>query len=473
MAQETELKLRLAARDLPRLLAHPRLTAGEPVRRRLAVRERRVGRRTLLTVKTAGTTLGGLSRRGEWEGPTTPGRFDFAALVDDPELADWLDARRESLVPVFRTDFTRLAWTLALDGARVEVALDRGAIHSGHGSQARRCPLLELELELQHGPEAALYTLAHELGADVALYPATASKAERGYALFLGRGDGPVAAPAVAAGGDTPVQAFGSVARAALGALQANLAGWHAGGRDAEYVHQARVALRRLRAALRLFAPALPGPFAADWRARWRDLAALLGPVRDADVFATEVWPALAPAGTPLPGPLRRADAAARRALAQSLARPDWAAQLRDFGAALGTLAPAAPPGTPSLPAFARERLRARTRRLRRALDATDPGDPGTLHALRLEVKKTRYTIEMLGDRPGRRRGRRAAARLPVLRRAQALLGQLNDLAVARTRLAPVPDSPLAQALDHAQTRAARRLPAVRRALDQALPRRR
>ena len=60
-----------------------------------------------------------------------------------------------------------------------------------------------------------------------------------------------------------------------------------------------------------------------------------------------------------------------------------------------------------------------------------------------------------------------------VRERAQALLGQLNDLAVARTRLAPVPDSPLAQALDHAQTRAARRLPAVRRALDHALPRRR
>ncbi|MBV1733608.1 MAG: CYTH domain-containing protein, partial [Hydrogenophaga sp.] len=100
MAQETELKLALFARDLPRLLAHPLLAAQEPqrqrllntyfdtpdlvlMRQRIAVRERRVGRHTLLTVKTAGASAGGLSRRGEWEGPTQTGELDFPSLVDD------------------------------------------------------------------------------------------------------------------------------------------------------------------------------------------------------------------------------------------------------------------------------------------------------------------------------------------------------------------------------------------------------
>ena len=81
MPQETELKLELHPEDLPQLLAHPLLSAQPPRRERLfntyfdtsalalraqrmAVRERRVGRRTLLTVKTAGTSVGGLSRRG-------------------------------------------------------------------------------------------------------------------------------------------------------------------------------------------------------------------------------------------------------------------------------------------------------------------------------------------------------------------------------------------------------------------------
>src|SRR5690606_25182747 len=86
MAQETELKLLLRPETLPALLAHPLLGGQRPRPRRLrntyvdtpaldlmarglAVRERRIGRSTLLTVKTAGTSIGGLSVRGEWEGP--------------------------------------------------------------------------------------------------------------------------------------------------------------------------------------------------------------------------------------------------------------------------------------------------------------------------------------------------------------------------------------------------------------------
>ena len=85
MAFETELKLAIAAQDVPALLAHP-LLAAEPsqrqrlvstyfdtpkrtlLARRVAVRERRVGRQTLLTVKTAGSVIGGLARRGGGEG---------------------------------------------------------------------------------------------------------------------------------------------------------------------------------------------------------------------------------------------------------------------------------------------------------------------------------------------------------------------------------------------------------------------
>ena len=205
---ETELKLQLAAQDVPRLLAHP-LLRDEPQTlhlfntyfdtpdlalkaRRIAVRERRVGDQTLLTVKTAGQSVGGLSRRSEWEAPTQAGRPDFAALVDEPRLAADLVALTPRLRPVFRTDFQRRRWTLAHGGARIELALDEGLITAGHSADAPdgtcREAILELELELLDGPSDALLSLAAALqaGSDRAwLHPFDLSKAQRGLALFL------------------------------------------------------------------------------------------------------------------------------------------------------------------------------------------------------------------------------------------------------------------------------------------------
>ena len=128
MGTETELKLSLAAEDIPRLLQHALLV--EPAKRlklyntyfdtpnldltkqKVAVRERRVLRKTLLTVKTAQRSEGGISQRSEWEAPTTPGQFDFSTLVDDAQLAEALSLKAAHLVPVFTTDFSRRVWTL-------------------------------------------------------------------------------------------------------------------------------------------------------------------------------------------------------------------------------------------------------------------------------------------------------------------------------------------------------------------------
>ena len=207
MAQETELKLTLNEQDLPRLLAHPLLAhpllanTAAPQRllntyfdtptlalqtRRMAVRERLAGEQWLLTVKTAGSSTGGLSRRQEWESPTTPGALDFAALVDDAALAADLMALRPALQPLFATDFERLRWVIAHAGARIEVALDQGRIHVP--GTPHSTPLLELELELLDGPETALHALAdvlrHTPQGLVALTPSDASKAQRGMALW-------------------------------------------------------------------------------------------------------------------------------------------------------------------------------------------------------------------------------------------------------------------------------------------------
>lgn len=109
---ETELKLTLTAQDLARLLAHPLLAcAGSKQRllntyfdtpelalqqRRMAVRERLAGDQWLLTVKTAGRSENGLSRRQEWEGPSTPGALQLDTLVDDAVLLALADVLRQT-----------------------------------------------------------------------------------------------------------------------------------------------------------------------------------------------------------------------------------------------------------------------------------------------------------------------------------------------------------------------------------------
>jgi inorganic triphosphatase YgiF len=198
---ETELKLSLSAPELPRLLTHPLLAgAGSTQRllntyfdtpdlalqqRRMAVRERLAGDQWLLTVKTAGQSQNGLSRRQEWEGPTTPGALQFDTLVDDAALAEDLMTLRPNLRALFCTDFERQRWVISLAGAQIEVALDQGRIHVPGTDLSE--PLLELELELLSGPEEALMALADVLRqtplGPVMLVPSDASKAQRGMSL--------------------------------------------------------------------------------------------------------------------------------------------------------------------------------------------------------------------------------------------------------------------------------------------------
>jgi triphosphatase len=478
MSLETELKLELHPQDLPRLLAHPLLMAQPPRRERLlntyfdtstlnlraqrmAVRERRVGRRTLLTVKTAGTSVGGLSRRGEWEATTRPGAFDFAALVDDEALAQQLIRVAWQLVPVFRTDFTRRTWLIAHGPARVELALDQGFIATG----SRRQPILELELELLAGPVDALLDLAHTLALGrkgqaaegLRLLPANRSKAERGYALFMGeRAQPQKAAPLQLDAGMHPVQAFRAAALSCLSHLQANEDGVCPSGADGsppdpEFVHQARVALRRLRTGLRLFQPHLPRRFARHWASEWKQLANELGDARNWDVFATEWLPGLLAELSPDPASTHQMDAllgwvkserhAAGERAATALGDSAHALRLLAFTRAVLSLTPAdPPPGTPwpdvGLARWANDTLRQGHAGLRREARKARRLGPEGRHELRIALKKLRYSQEFLGSLlPPKRLARSAAALVD----AQALLGGLNDLSTAQGLLAQAP----------------------------------
>lgn len=450
MKEEVEIKLSLPASAHRAFLRHPLLLQAETLAARklvnvyydtpeltlhskgIALRTRRQGRGWLQTVKCAGTTSGGLAVRPEWE-QSYGGRFDFAG-IDDPPLRELLERQRirSHLEPAFETVFTRRAWRLRpAQGSAILLMLDRGWIEAG----GKREALSEIEIELEHGNVDALFDLALALAADLPLRPEILSKAERGYRLRLGTPLKPVkAAPSPLGAAQAPLDAFRAIAAACIAQLQWNALG--AGEPDPEFIHQMRVALRRLRSALRTFRPALPAGFEQAVVPPIRDLSRSLGGARDWDVLAAEiVGPAQAAfADNARMAALAESVAQARRqahaALREALASSSHARSLLDFNARLQRAAGAqrGAPAEETLTAFAARRLNWLHRKALALADAAEDADPASLHALRIGVKRLRYATEFFAPLYRERETRKALAILAAL---QDSLGALNDLSRA------------------------------------------
>jgi inorganic triphosphatase YgiF len=144
----------------------------------------------LQTFKTVGNAKEGLHSRHEWEMPVAGEKLEIDALLrecDEPSAADALRQAAPELVELFRTNFTRTLWRVEVNGSDIEAAIDQGDVFAEVDSETRRAPISEVELELKSGDEAALHTLAAELGRQIAgLAPDNISKAQRGYKLRAG-----------------------------------------------------------------------------------------------------------------------------------------------------------------------------------------------------------------------------------------------------------------------------------------------
>jgi triphosphatase len=90
----------------------------------------------------------------------------------------------------------------------------------------------------------------------------------------------------------TAVAGFRTVALACLTHLQSNEHGLCESD-NPEFVHQARVAIRRLRSAIRVWKPSLPQEFVASFDPLWQALARQLGETRNWDVFLAETLPSI------------------------------------------------------------------------------------------------------------------------------------------------------------------------------------
>jgi inorganic triphosphatase YgiF len=458
---ETELKLRIAPAAVTRVSAHPlfRKADDESVesleavyydtpdfeleRKGASLRVRHEGGQWIQTVKWSGGARGGLHERNEIEAELS-GPAPDCARITHPDLDPLFRAPQlvTALQPVFETRITRSKRTLTLDGATIEASLDQGEIRSGGRSE----PVSELELELKRGSPPALFELALTLAAAAPLHLENRSKAERGYALS--RGESPVpqkaSAPALDAG-MTVSEAFATIAWSTLAHLQANEDGALAGN-DPEFLHQMRVALRRLRSAISAFSGVLPALSRERVSKELKWLGRALGPARDWDVFVTQTLPPIMeaypdrPALDALAAEARRTRALAQRAMRRALRSrryqkaligvASWLASQgwRDHADAKTIAALDAPARV-----YAFDELEARYERVRRRGRKLEQLSAAELHKLRIAIKKLRYSTDFLASLFDAAKVRTLRSRLT---RLQDALGTINDAATMQSLLA-------------------------------------
>ncbi len=393
----------------------------------VALRLRRAGSRWLQALKAPQGAQSALATRAEWEMPAPRGRLDCGLFPREAIRAvTGIDIVRlaRRLKPVFITDFERRSAELALGhGLRAEASIDTGVIESG----AAREPICELELELVAGELGPLIGLAETLVEPLRLRMSSASKAERGYRLY--RAAGP-AAPAKwlrpsTDGNAAASEAFVALCGTAIAQIGANAAGV-LNGRDAEYLHQLRVGVRRLRSAVRAFRPLLKRGRARAAERPLRRMMRTFGQARDWDVFCESLHDA-GPAPAMLAAARRKRGGARREARRVVGSAAFQGAQLRALRWLHGNPWKSDAARADSFALLASRALDGlHARLLRRARDI-DWRDPPRRHAVRIAVKRLRYGCDFFGAAFPRQAVQPFLARLASL---QDTLGELNDVAV-------------------------------------------
>ena len=401
-----------------------------------SLRVRRSGERFVQTVKRKRGKSAGLFVRQEWESEVPGLALERDILMKTPLKALLETFPPEKLVPLIRANVSRTSWILDHKGNRIEIVLDEGEVRSGKF----RAPICELELELQSGKPRFLFDLGRELGNAVSLRLGVLSKAERGYALTEQRlGRVARAEPILVHEAMSEGEAFRTVAYSCLRQYRLNEIVLLA-ERDPSALHQARIALRRLRSALSLFRTTVSGKEYQELREEISWLSSQLGDARDADVLLagesglTEDETLHARLLRSRAKAYERVEAALRsertRALMLRLAL--WI----ELGAWRFRERNSRPVGD-----LAARQLERQWRKVRRHRGRIAEAKDAERHRLRLDVKKLRYSAEFLAGLYAKRpKAVRRDRFLEALKDLQDRLGELIDAEAAEkmaAKLAP------------------------------------
>src|SRR5262245_32487763 len=406
-------------------------------RKAVSLRVRRIGRRIVQTVKqeTGPATF----VRNEWE-HDIDGQYPDLELVRETPLDSLVSKKlRRRLMPMFETRVRREVFQLQRGKSEIELSIDKGEIEAGRKIR----PICEVELELKRGQPGDLFRIARALLEEVPAQLTIASKAERGYRLLTGEKPGPVKALAIVLTPDADVQsAFQRIAWACMHQLIANQPVMLSG--DPDGVHQMRVALRRLRAAISFFSGMLADAETGNLKSELKWLAGELGPARELEIFFKRVVKPVVDGKPNRAGVVtlsrdlrqRREDAIIRAHAAADSARfrklvLDTAAWIEAGDWISNPDISACTLREQLISVAAANELRRRWKKLLKRGKRLDELDAKRRHRMRIQGKKLRYAAEFFAgafsDKKSMRRQRKFVASLEGL---QDALGDLNDIVV-------------------------------------------
>ena len=223
------------------------------------------------------------------------------------------DAARE-LKPLYETDLKRLSVDLRTRRGLINYAIDTGSISNteketdpllmalGQTVEPLKLPVAEIELELVSGSNMALIEAGTRLVRDYGVWIDVRTKSMRGDSLAKAKLImAPAKAQSVKISDDLSLEEFFEIVRkecvrhVLVNASQ--LASEE--GYLPEHIHQLRVALRRLRTALKLFSRTQNFEV-QTWSDQAKFLAAQLGKNRDIDAMSESIWPELRKINAPL-----------------------------------------------------------------------------------------------------------------------------------------------------------------------------
>jgi CHAD domain-containing protein len=209
--------------------------------------------------------------------------------------------------------------------------------------------------------------------------------------------------------------------------------------RDTEYVHQARVASRRLRAALGMFSGCFPDARMKKWQKQIKQLTSRLGAARDADVqidFLKDFISKIPPAGKGLRPGLRRVMLRVKQKrhkiqpkVVKVLDRIKKDGTILDMRTELNRTEKRLSRQNIDIrsPYVFEEARRHMEQRLAGLLSCQgcleNPDDKAGHHEMRIAAKRLRYTLEIC-NLPFERR---LSANIEIMKRIQSLLGRVHD----------------------------------------------
>ncbi|HVN87571.1 MAG TPA: CHAD domain-containing protein [Candidatus Binatia bacterium] len=415
----------------------------------VALRVRRSGRQWEATAKWGGRVDGAVHERPEinvplagvpptpFSLPSGPLRIHLAALVAGRPLLPIL------MSEIQRQLFDVLGPADREDGANepiAELALDRVYLGPPDGPRTAGVSYCEAEIELRHGAAGDIVELAGWLQQQFGLQSSPDSKFARGMAVVAGERLLAPPQPMTIDSRDTVDVAVGKIVGEQLRRLRVQDPGTRIGA-DPETLHDFRVAIRRLRAAVRLFETGIPVRLRERFATDLSWLGTSSNAVRDIDVqlvklaqyrgvIADELHAGLASLIAHLESERTQRRAELLRVLDSSRYLRLLVRLERFAATAPNRSSRVARPER--FAAIARRALkRAFNRVLRRGQRIAAEPRPEDLHTLRIRAKRLRYLLEFVRDLTGKP-GRRVVKRLV---RLQDVLGAHHDAVVAAAHI--------------------------------------